>query len=132
MVPGFIGMSLLVLLTAGRPVYILILAGTVNGLVWPAALGTLLTAARTPIVPGHTPGWLLLSGWTATATTLFLNGHVEPLILPFVQHPGGPDKPEPVLSSVATKISTLPVAGCAQALRSRLAVRRGCNRCASI
>jgi Mn2+/Fe2+ NRAMP family transporter len=61
----FILLSTIILLLQGNPVALLILAGAVNGLILPLALGLLLVAAKKEkIIPGYKhPLWLSIAGW---------------------------------------------------------------------
>lgn len=65
---GFILLSTLIFLTIGRPVRMLILAGAVNGMILPLALGVMLVAAHRRSVVGdyRHPRWLTAAG-TLTA-----------------------------------------------------------------
>jgi len=61
---GFIIVSTLIFLTIGQPVKLLILAGSLNGLILPVTLGTILIAStKTSIVKNYKhPKWLLYTG----------------------------------------------------------------------
>lgn len=61
---GFILLSTLIFLTIGRPVRLLILAGAVNGMILPLALGVMLVAAHRRSVVGdyRHPRWLTVAG----------------------------------------------------------------------
>ena len=61
---GFIGVSALVFLTVGKPVGLLILAGTLNGFILPLTLATFLVAAHRPAIVGayRHPRWLTAAG----------------------------------------------------------------------
>lgn len=61
---GFIGVSTLVFVTVGRPVFLLIAAGALNGLILPVALAVVLLATRRPSLVGayRHPAWLMASG----------------------------------------------------------------------
>ena len=61
---GFIGVSTLVFLTVGKPVGLLILAGTLNGFILPLTLATFLVAAYRPAIVGayRHPWWLTVAG----------------------------------------------------------------------
>ena len=66
-ISGFIGLSTGVLLLVGRPVELLIWAGTLNGFILPFGLGLLLWAGR-----GLVGKWAGALGWITVAATLFL------------------------------------------------------------
>jgi Mn2+/Fe2+ NRAMP family transporter len=61
---GFILLSTLIFLALGRPVRLLILAGAVNGMILPLALGVMLVAAHRRSVVGdyRHPRWLTAAG----------------------------------------------------------------------
>jgi Mn2+/Fe2+ NRAMP family transporter len=63
-VVGFILVSTLVFALVGRPVKVLVLAGALNGLILPVALGVMLVAARRPAIVGayRHPRALALAG----------------------------------------------------------------------
>lgn len=63
-VVAFIGVSTLVFALVGRPVKVLVLAGALNGLILPVALGVMLVAARRPAIVGsyRHPRWLAVGG----------------------------------------------------------------------
>lgn len=62
---GFIAISTLVFATIGRPAQVLVLAGTLNGLILPLALSTILLAAyrRNIIGEYQHPVWMAVFGW---------------------------------------------------------------------
>jgi Mn2+/Fe2+ NRAMP family transporter len=62
---GFIALSTLIFLTVGRPVRLLILAGSLNGLILPVTLGTVLLASRrSELLKGYVhPAWLTAAGY---------------------------------------------------------------------
>jgi Mn2+/Fe2+ NRAMP family transporter len=62
---AFIAVSTLIFLTIGKPVQVLVLAGTLNGFILPIALALILIASRkTNIVKDYKhPLWLQISGW---------------------------------------------------------------------
>jgi Mn2+/Fe2+ NRAMP family transporter len=62
---GFIVISSLIFLTIGKPVTVLIAAGTINGFILPIALALILVASRkSRIVKEYKhPMWLQVSGW---------------------------------------------------------------------
>ncbi len=71
---GFIVFSSLIFLTIGRPVQVLLWAGTINGFILPIALALILLASRkTSIVKDYKhPLWLQISGWFVVLTmTIF-------------------------------------------------------------
>jgi Mn2+/Fe2+ NRAMP family transporter len=55
----------LIFLLLGRPVFILVAAGTLNGFILPIALSLVLLASRkTKIIGDYThPLWLQITGW---------------------------------------------------------------------
>ncbi len=65
-IAGFIGISLIILLTIGRPVSLLVWAGTINGFILPFGLGILLWA-------GKGRGFINWLGWATVAATGFLS-----------------------------------------------------------
>jgi Mn2+/Fe2+ NRAMP family transporter len=71
----FILLSTAIFLTIGRPVRLLILAGAVNGMILPLALGVMLVAAHRPAVVGdyRHPRWLTAAG-VLTAVLMGLLG----------------------------------------------------------
>jgi Mn2+/Fe2+ NRAMP family transporter len=68
----FIVVSAGIFLTVGRPVELLILAGSLNGLILPVTLGTILVAASRPAIVGayRHPAWLLYSGYLVVLLAL--------------------------------------------------------------
>lgn len=62
---GFIALSTLIFAFIGKPVMVLILAGTVNGFILPVGLALILIASRkTKIIGDYKhPLWLQISGW---------------------------------------------------------------------
>jgi Mn2+/Fe2+ NRAMP family transporter len=60
----FIALSALVFLAVGRPVRLLVLAGALNGLILPVALGAMLVAAHRPRIVGdwRPARWLTAAG----------------------------------------------------------------------
>lgn len=62
---AFIVLSTIVFIFLGRPVKVLILAGALNGLILPVALGLILVAARKSRLVGNYkhPLWLSVIGW---------------------------------------------------------------------
>lgn len=62
---GFIGLSTLIMLAAGQPAKLLVLAGALNGLILPLTLGVCLAAAGKKSVMGpdyRHPLWLYIAG----------------------------------------------------------------------
>ncbi len=61
---AFIVFSTIVFITVGQPVKVLILAGSLNGLILPVTLGSMLLAARNPKIVGDYkhPMWLFILG----------------------------------------------------------------------
>ena len=68
----FIALSAGIFLTVGRPVQLLILAGSLNGLILPITLGAVLVAASRPAIVGayRHPKWLLYSGYLVVLLAL--------------------------------------------------------------
>ncbi len=68
----FILLSASIFLTVGRPVQLLILAGSLNGLILPVTLGAVLVAASRPAIIGtyRHPKWLLYSGYLVVIVAL--------------------------------------------------------------
>jgi Mn2+/Fe2+ NRAMP family transporter len=64
-VVGFIVLSTVIFVAVGRPVRLLILAGSLNGLILPVTLGTILMAsARKELLKGYVhPAWLTYAGY---------------------------------------------------------------------
>jgi len=71
---GFIVISTAVLITVGQPVTLLIFAGSVNGLILPLALLSILLAAHKKEVVGDYkhPIWLTIIGYVVVAITLWM------------------------------------------------------------
>ena len=69
----FVGISLLLLLALGNPVRLLILAGSLNGLILPLTLALVLLAARRRDLVGdyRHPAPLLAAGWIAFVVTVY-------------------------------------------------------------
>ena len=74
---GFILLSTLVFLGVGRPVKVLILAGALNGLILPVALGTMLVAAYHKRIVGdyRHPVWMALYGACVVLVMAYMGGH---------------------------------------------------------
>lgn len=72
---AFILFSTLVFVLVGRPVLVLILAGTFNGFILPVGLALVLAASRRTKTVGSYkhPFWLQLSGWLVVAVMLFFS-----------------------------------------------------------
>ena len=71
---GFIIISTAILITIGQPVTLLIFAGSVNGLILPLALLSILLAAYKKEVVGDYkhPIWLTITGYFTVAITLWM------------------------------------------------------------
>lgn len=71
---GFIGASAIIFITIGQPVKLLVLAGSLNGLILPVTLGTMLLASGNKKIVGDYkhPKWLLVTGVIVVLLTLFL------------------------------------------------------------
>jgi len=72
MVIGFIACSTLIYSLVGQPVKVLVVAGTLNALVLPLALGCVLLASRKPAIVGDRyrhPTWMLVFGLLAMVAT---------------------------------------------------------------
>lgn len=71
---GFIIISTAILITIGQPVTLLIFAGSVNGLILPLALLSILLAAHKKEVVGDYkhPIWLTITGYFMVAITLWM------------------------------------------------------------
>lgn len=71
---GFIGASALIFITIGQPVKLLVVAGSLNGLILPITLGTMLLASGNKKIIGDYkhPKWLLICGVIVVLVTLFL------------------------------------------------------------
>lgn len=72
LVIAFIVLSTLIFFTLGRPVTLLILAGSLNGLILPISLGIVLAAAwKRGLLGGYRPPrWLLIAGGGAALASL--------------------------------------------------------------
>lgn len=70
---GFIAFSTLVFVTVGRPIKILLLAGSLNGLILPVTLGAMLLASRNPKIVGDYkhPTWMIVFGVLAVLVTVY-------------------------------------------------------------
>lgn len=72
MVIAFIGCSTLIYSLVGQPVKVLVVAGTLNALVLPLALGCVLWAAKKPSIVGDEyrhPTWMMVFGLLAMLAT---------------------------------------------------------------
>ncbi|MDU4959476.1 MAG: NRAMP family divalent metal transporter [Sporomusaceae bacterium] len=70
----FIIISTVIFVTIGRPVKVLVLAGSLNGLILPVTLGTMLFACRNPKIIGEQyrhPTWLVIFGILAVLITAY-------------------------------------------------------------
>ena len=74
---GFILLSTGVFLGVGRPVKVLILAGALNGLILPLALGTMLVAAYRKRIVGdyRHPVWMTTFGACVVLVMAYMGGH---------------------------------------------------------
>lgn len=70
---GFIAFSTLVFITIGQPVKVLVLAGSLNGLILPVTLGAMLLASRRKDIVGEYkhPMWMIVFGVLAVAVTVY-------------------------------------------------------------
>lgn len=71
---GFITISTLIFVTIGQPVTLLVIAGSLNGLILPVTLGTILIASVNKNVVGeyNHPKWLLILGVLVVLITAYL------------------------------------------------------------
>jgi len=71
---GFIGVSTLIFITIGRPAALLVIAGSLNGLILPVTLGTMLVASTKKEIIGEYkhPKWLLILGILVVLITAYL------------------------------------------------------------
>lgn len=71
---GFIAMSSILFITIGRPVTLLVIAGSLNGIILPLTLGTMLLASTNKKIIGNYkhPKWLLVLGIVVVLVTLYL------------------------------------------------------------
>jgi Mn2+/Fe2+ NRAMP family transporter len=69
---GFIAISAIIFLIVGRPVKVLVWAGTVNGFILPIGLALVLHASRRVKVVGQYlhPAWLQIAGWVVVGVML--------------------------------------------------------------
>lgn len=71
---GFIALSAIVFITIGRPATLLVIAGSLNGLILPLTLGTMLMASGNKNIVGSYkhPKWLLILGILVVLITAYL------------------------------------------------------------
>lgn len=71
---GFIGVSTLIFITIGRPATLLVIAGSLNGLILPLTLGTMLFASQKKEIVGDYkhPKWLFVLGILVVLITAYL------------------------------------------------------------
>lgn len=83
---GFIVFSTLVFLSVGRPVSVLVWAGTINGFILPVGLALILLASRKKSIVGDYshPLWLQITGWMVVLIMLYftLQTLIERFIMP--------------------------------------------------
>jgi len=81
---GFILLSTGVFLAIGRPVKVLLLAGALNGLILPLALGTMLVAASRKRIIGEYrhPVWMTVFGACVVLVMTYMGGHTLVVELP--------------------------------------------------
>jgi Mn2+/Fe2+ NRAMP family transporter len=74
---GFIVVSTIIFVTIGQPVRLLILAGSLNGLILPITLGTILIAAHKKKVVGNYrhPLWLTVFGILVVLLMAYMGGY---------------------------------------------------------
>lgn len=74
---GFIVLSTVIFVSIGKPVKMLILAGALNGLILPLALGVILVAAYKPSIVGiyKHPLWMTLAGVVVVLLMAFMGGY---------------------------------------------------------
>lgn len=72
---AFIAISSLIFLFIGKPVMVLVAAGTVNGFILPVALAVMLIASRKTKIIGkyRHPFWLQITGWLVVALMSFFS-----------------------------------------------------------
>ena len=70
---AFIAISTIVFVSIGRPVQVLVWAGTINGFILPIGLGLILLASRKrEVVGGYVnPMWLTAAGWLVVAVMAY-------------------------------------------------------------
>jgi Mn2+/Fe2+ NRAMP family transporter len=81
---GFIVLSTAVFLVVGRPVKVLVLAGALNGLILPLALGTMLVAAYRRRIVGEYrhPLWMTVFGVLVVLVMTYMGGRTLAVELP--------------------------------------------------
>jgi Mn2+/Fe2+ NRAMP family transporter len=81
---GFILLSTLIFMTIGRPVKVLVLAGALNGLILPIALGTMLVAAYRKRIIGdyRHPVWMTVYGALVVLAMTYMGGYTLVVELP--------------------------------------------------
>ncbi len=72
---GFIVFSTLVFVSIGKPVMVLVLAGTFNGFILPIGLALVLVASGRDAIIGDYkhPSWLKIAGWLVVAVMLWFS-----------------------------------------------------------
>lgn len=71
---SFILISTCIFLAWGKPVFILVIVGTLNGFILPFSLGLMLWIMMKKQLPGYKhPQWLLWSGWLVVAVMLWMS-----------------------------------------------------------
>lgn len=71
---SFILLSTCIFLLWGKPVFILVIVGTLNGFILPFSLGLMLWIMMRKQLPGYKhPQWLLWSGWLVVAVMLWMS-----------------------------------------------------------
>jgi Mn2+/Fe2+ NRAMP family transporter len=72
LVIGFIVFSTVIFLVIGRPVNLLVWAGTINGFILPIGLSLVLLASRKKTIMGEYahPAWLQIGGWAVVIIML--------------------------------------------------------------
>jgi Mn2+/Fe2+ NRAMP family transporter len=71
---SFILLSTCIFLLWGKPVFILVIVGTLNGFILPFSLGLMLWIMMKRKLPGYNhPQWLLWSGWLVVAVMLWMS-----------------------------------------------------------
>jgi len=70
---AFIAISTLIFVSIGRPVAILLLVGSLNGLILPITLGVMLLASRNKKIIGdyQHPTWLIIFGIVAAVASAY-------------------------------------------------------------
>jgi Mn2+/Fe2+ NRAMP family transporter len=81
---GFVVVSTVVYIAVGRPIAILVFVGTLNGIILPVILTSILAASRNKRIIGtdyHHPTWLIVFGVIAVLITTFAAAISLPNIL---------------------------------------------------